>query len=112
TDAEIEGSSAVDIINRALYYLTEKGTGGLPTPCLITHYVVNDPGHVEPSTPYVPLGELESLEDPRLVRIANYEDGVSGRHDAAKILGPFIRSLAEKRETQRLAVLLHDAGSV
>ena len=112
TDAEIAGSSAVDIIERALFYLNEKGHRALPTPCLITHYIVNDPAHVETTTPYVPLGQLEALEDPRLIRIANYEEGVSGRHDAAKILGPFVRSLVERRETQKLAVLLHDAGSI
>lgn len=112
TDAEILGSSAVDIIGRALYYLNDKGRRALPTPCLITHYVVNGPSHAESSTPYVPLGQIEALEDPRLVRIANYEEGVSGRHDAARILEPFIRSLVEKRDTQRLAVLLQDAGSL
>lgn len=111
TDAEIAGSSAVDIIERALFYLNDKGRRSLPTPCLITHYVVNDPAQTEPATPYVPLGHIETLEDPRLVRIANYEDGVSGRHDAGKILEPFIRSLMDRRERQRLAVLLHDAGS-
>ena len=47
TDAEIAGSSAVDIIERALYYLNDKGHRSLPTPCLITHYIVNDPAHVE-----------------------------------------------------------------
>src|SRR5205814_5950571 len=92
--------------------LNEKGTRSLPTPCLITHYIVNDPAHVETVTPYVPLGQIEALEDPRLVRIANYEEGVSGRHDAAKILGPFVRSLIERRAAQRLAVLLYDAGSI
>jgi hypothetical protein len=112
TDAEIAGSSAVDIIERALFYLNEKGRRALPTPCLITHYIVNDPAHVETTTPYVPLGQIEAIEDPRLIRIANYEEGVSGRHDAAKILGPFVRSLVERRETQKLAVLLHDAGSI
>jgi len=112
SDAEIAGSSAVDIIERALFYLNEKGTRSLPTPCLITHYIVNDPAHVETVTPYVPLGQIETLEDPRLVRIANYEEGVSGRHDAAKILGPFVRSLIERRAAQRLAVLLYDAGSI
>lgn len=110
-DAEISGSSAVDIIERALYYLQERGTVHTPTPCLITHYVVNDPGQGEPSAPYVPLGQIETLEDPRLVRIANYEDGVSGRHDAAKILRPFIQSLLERRSPQKAAVLLHDADS-
>jgi 2-phospho-L-lactate transferase/gluconeogenesis factor (CofD/UPF0052 family) len=112
TDAEIAGSSAVDIIERALFYLNDKGHRSLPTPCLITHYIVNDPAHVEPARPYVPLGQIEALEDPRLVRIANYEEGVSGRHDAEKILGPFVRSLVERRAAQRLAVVLHDTGSV
>jgi len=111
-DAEIEGSSAVDIIERALFYLKERGTVAIPTPCLITHYIVNDPGHAEASTPYVPLGQIDTLEDPRLVRIANYEDGISGRHDAARILGPFIRSFLDRRPVQRVAVLLHDEESV
>lgn len=110
-DAEIAGSSAVDIIDRALYYLKEKSTVSTPTPCLITHYIVNDPGQTEQSAPYVPLGQIDTLEDPRLVRIANYEDGVTGRHDAAKILGPFIQSFLERRTVQKTAVLLHDAGS-
>ncbi len=112
TDAEILGASAVDIIGRALYYLNDKGMRTLPTPCLITHYVVNDPGRVEATAPYVPLGQIEALEDPRLVRIANYEDGVTGRHDAARILGPFIRSLVDRHGRERLAVVLHDAGTV
>jgi len=112
TDAEIAGSSAVDIIERALFYLNEKGSRSLPTPCLITHYIVNDPALVETATPYVPLGQIETLEDPRLVRIANYEEGISGRHDAAKILGPFVRSLVQRGAHERLAVLLHDAGSI
>lgn len=111
-DAEIAGSSAVDIIERALYYLKEKGAVHAPTPCLITHYVVNDPGQTEAERPYVPLGQIDTLEDPRLVRIANYEDGVSGRHDAGKILGPFIQSFVERRGSQKVAVLLHDAGSM
>jgi 2-phospho-L-lactate transferase/gluconeogenesis factor (CofD/UPF0052 family) len=111
-DAEIAGSSAVDIIERAVYYLEEKGRLSIPTPCLITHYLLNDPQQVESGAPYVPLGRLESLEDPRLVRVANYEEGVTGRHDAAKILGPFIDSFIARREaTQRVAVLLHEASS-
>jgi 2-phospho-L-lactate transferase/gluconeogenesis factor (CofD/UPF0052 family) len=111
-DAEIAGNTAVDIIERALYYLGEKGAVRTPPPCLITHYVVNDPGQAEVSTPYVPLGRIDTLEDPRLVRIANYEDGVTGRHDATKILGPFIRSLLQRRDPQKVAVLLHEAGSL
>jgi 2-phospho-L-lactate transferase/gluconeogenesis factor (CofD/UPF0052 family) len=110
-DAEITGSNAVDIIERAVYYLQEKGTLRTPTPCLITHYLVNDPGSAEVEKPYVPLGPLESIEDPRLVRIANYEDGVTGRHDAARILTPFIDGILHRDERRRVAVFLHDAGS-
>ncbi len=112
SDAEIAGSSAVDIIDRALYYLNDRGRRALPTPCLITHYVVNDPGRVEAGVPYVPLGQIETFEDPRLLRISNYEEGLTGRHDAAKILEPFVRSFVERKRRQRLAVLLHDAGSL
>jgi 2-phospho-L-lactate transferase/gluconeogenesis factor (CofD/UPF0052 family) len=112
TDAEIAGSSAVDIIERATFYLKEKGRRAMPTPCLITHYLLNDPrGDAE--RPYVPLGRLESLEDPRLVRVANYEEGVSGRHDATKILGPFVEAfLARWHATQKVAVLFYEASTV
>jgi hypothetical protein len=111
-DAEITGSNAVDIIDRAVYYLKEKGRVALPTPCLITHYLVNDPERGDATKPYVPLGPLESIEDPRLVRIGNYEEGVTGRHDAARVLAPFIDALLAREERRRVAVLLHDAGSM
>ena len=42
----------------------------------------------------MPLGPVETIEDPRLVRIGDYEDGVTGRHDAARILEPFLDALA------------------
>ena len=109
-DAEITGASAVDIINRALHYLREKGRLTTPTPCLITHYLLNDPGR-ESALPYVPLGAVDALEDPRLVRIGNYEDGVTGRHDAAKILAPFVASLLGSDREPPVAVYLHDAES-
>ncbi len=111
-DAEITGSNAVDIIDRAVYYLKEKGTLRTPTPCLITHYLVNDPGSAEVEKPYVPLGPLESIEDPRLVRIGNYEEGVTGRHDAARILAPFIEGILHRDERRKVGILLHDAGSI
>ena len=112
-DAEITGSSAVDIIDRAVFYLKEKGSlGSIATPCLITHYLVNDPQGTGNETPYVPLGTLESLEDPRLVRVANYEEGMTGRHDATKILGPFVESfLARWNATKKVAVYLYDANT-
>ena len=111
SDAEITGSNAVDIIDRAVFYLKEKGRVTFPTPCLITHYLLNDPGHEDVSTPYVPLGPLDSIEDPRLVRIANYEEGVTGRHDAGRVLSPFLDAIVNAERRKRIAVLLHDAGS-
>ena len=111
TDAEITGSTAVDLIDRALYYLNDRGRQTIPTPCLITHYLMNEPGRTE-AVPYVPLGPVETIEDPRLVRIGDYEDGVTGRHDASRILEPFLDALAAPRRPYRMAVLLHDAGSL
>lgn len=109
-DAEITGASAVDIIERAVFYLKEKGRLSTPTPALVTHYLVNDPGITASGDTYVPLGRLDTLEDPRLVRIGQYEQGGSGRHDASKILGPYVSAvLARRRERRRVAVLLHDA---
>ena len=112
SDAEITGSNAVDIIDRAVYYLKEKGRVTVPTPCLITHYLLNDPDHDDAAKPYVPLGPVESIEDPRLVRIGNYEEGVTGRHDASRVLAPFIEAVAPIAGPRRVAVFLHDAGSV
>lgn len=109
-DAEIADTTAVEIIEKAVYYLQDKGSRTIPAPCLITHYVMNDPRASEDAIPYVPLGRLDSIEDPRLVRIGNYEDGITGRHDAARVLAPFFRSLLP-RPDQRVAIWLHDSGS-
>ena len=57
------------------------------------------------------LGSLDALDDPRLVRIGHYEDGVTGRHDAAKLLTPFLESFLAKRRGPRVAVVLHDVDS-
>ena len=111
SDAEITGSNAVDIIDRAVFYLKERGHVAFPTPCLITHYLLNDPGREDGTMPYVPLGPLDSIEDPRLVRIGNYEEGVTGRHDAARVLAPFLEAILSANRRKRVAVLLHDAGS-
>jgi 2-phospho-L-lactate transferase/gluconeogenesis factor (CofD/UPF0052 family) len=112
TDAEITGSSAVDLVDRAVFYLREKGRREIPAPLLITHYLLNDPARADTVSPYVPLGRLDSLEDPRLVRVGNYEAGESGRHDAAKVLAPFIqRFLARERSVQRVAVVLSETRS-
>jgi 2-phospho-L-lactate transferase/gluconeogenesis factor (CofD/UPF0052 family) len=111
-DAEIAGSSAVDIIERAIFYLKEKGTRSTPTPSLVTHYLVNDPGSGTARDTYVPLGRLDALHDPRLIRIGQYEQRGSGRHDAAKVLGPYVGNLlARRRQRRRVAVLLYAGDS-
>jgi 2-phospho-L-lactate transferase/gluconeogenesis factor (CofD/UPF0052 family) len=111
-DADIAGASAVAIIERAVYYLREKNRRATPTPCLITHYLINDPSPGGETEPHVPLGSLDHLDDPRLVRIANYEDGVSGRHHAGKLLQPYIDSFLQRAAVRRVAVLLLDSDSL
>jgi 2-phospho-L-lactate transferase/gluconeogenesis factor (CofD/UPF0052 family) len=111
SDAELTGASAVDIVERAVYYLSDKGRLPISTPFVITHYVFNDPRGSQEDAPYVPLGRLDALEDPRLVRISNYEDGITGRHDPAKVLMPFLESLLREPRRQRVAVWLYDSGS-
>jgi 2-phospho-L-lactate transferase/gluconeogenesis factor (CofD/UPF0052 family) len=112
SDAEIAGSSAVDLIERAVYYLKAKGRLTTPTPALVTHYLLNDPQGTAASDTYVPLGRLDALQDPRLVRVGQYEQSGSGRHDAAKVLGPYVASvLSRRRDRRQVAVLLHEAGS-
>ena len=111
-DAEIAGASAVSLVERALFYLTNRGKRQLPAPCLITHYLLNDPQQAEEAAPYVPLGQVETFEDPRLVRIGYYEDGVTGRHDASKVIEPFIESLLARPARPRVGVLLYGTRSV
>src|SRR4029078_2257056 len=73
TDAEISGSTAGDLLNRPLHYLNQQGERAIPTPVLITHYLMNEPGRAE-AAPYVPLGPVDSIEDPRLARIGHSQD--------------------------------------
>lgn len=111
-DAEIPDSSAVDIIERAVYYLKDRNTKPIPTPCLITHFLLNDRHQTLEDKPYVPLGRLESLEDPRLVRIGNYEEGTTGTHDAAKIVLPFVNAILNRGKCRKIAVWLLDTDSL
>jgi hypothetical protein len=60
----------------------------------------------------VQLGPVELMEDPRLVRIGAYEDGASGRHDAARVLEPFLDAMVSRSARPKVAVLLHDASSL
>ena len=111
TDAEITGSTAVDLVDRALHYLGLGASVPLPPPCLITHYLMNEPGRTE-KAPYVPLGPVETIEDPRLVRIGAYEDGITGQHDAQRVLAPFLDALLTPKPPVRVAILLHGGGSL
>jgi len=110
-DTEIPDANAVEIIERALYYLRQKDVLQLPTPCLITHYLLNAPDREDVEDPYVQLGPLQTLEDPRLVRIANFEDGLTGRHHATRVLSPFLETFVQRGERLKVAVALLDASS-
>lgn len=110
SDAEIAGASAVSLVERALFFLRSKGRQAIPAPFLITHYVLNDPQRSS-ALPYVPLGQVDMLEDPRLVRIGDYEDAVTGRHDADKVLDPFVASLLAPPVRPRVGALLYGTTS-
>jgi 2-phospho-L-lactate transferase/gluconeogenesis factor (CofD/UPF0052 family) len=110
-DVEIPDSTAVDLIHKAVYYLQEKGRLAIPTPCLITHYLINDPGRTPHGMPYVAPGRLEALADPRVVCLGKYEAGATGRHDAATLLTPFLESCLQHSRPLNIAVLLLDAVS-
>jgi hypothetical protein len=45
------------------------------------------------------------------VRISNYEDGITGRHDPSKVLTPFLQSFLSEPRRQKLAIWLSDSGS-
>ena len=109
-DVEIPEASALDLTEKALFHLRNKGTLALPAPCLISHSLLNDAEASEREAPYVPLGRLQSVEDPRLVRIADYEHPTQGGHDARKVLLPFIETLAG-RDVPRIAAFLYGADS-
>jgi 2-phospho-L-lactate transferase/gluconeogenesis factor (CofD/UPF0052 family) len=108
-DAEIHGASGVDLVERALYYLREKNRRPFVTPSLITLCLINEPAG--PSEVHVLPGPIDRLEDLRLIRIANYEDGDTGRHDSDKVLVPLLDELLERRTPKRMAVLLTDSES-
>ena len=60
----------------------------------------------------MPLGRLDTLQDPRLVRVGQYEEGVTGRHDAREGARA-VRAVAARRQAPppALAVMLYDAGT-
>ena len=111
-DTDIAGVSAIDILKMALHYFEVWENKSIPAPFLITHYLINDPMRVDPERPYVPLGMIDFIEDPRMARIANFEDGLTGLHNAEKVLTPFIESFARKETRLTVAVLLLETESL
>lgn len=111
SDAEISGRSAVDIIERAVFYLTRKHRIHVPTPFLMTSYLVNRSPLVGDEVAYVEPGPLARLEDLRPLVLENLEDGTTGRHDASKVVLPFVQALLRSRRAPRVALVLHDVKS-
>lgn len=111
SDVEIARQDAVTLVQRALFYLTQRGCHPFPAPCLVTHYVLNDPGGPSEDRPLVPLGQVQTFEDSRMVRIDRFEDGETGRHNAEKVLQPFIEARIESAQAPRVAVLLYGETS-
>ena len=108
-DAETHDASAVELIQRALHYFDAAASTHFPAPCLVTHCLINAPDASASVASYVVPGAIDAIEDPRLVRIGNYEDGTTGRHDARRVVKPFVGALLTRRERRRVAIRLYDA---
>ena len=105
-DAEIPDSDAVSLIEKASFYLREKGTQTYPISSLFTHFLINKPQQAGSANKYIPIGDLRGIDDPRLLQVRNFEDQVSGTHDADKILTPFIQAIESANSQLSIAVLL------
>ena len=104
-DAETPDANGVDIVERALHYLRRRGQVTLPTPCLITHALINEPR----------AGPPRGLRaDGRRSGSSRIRAGVGprlrgGRHRPArraKVLDPFLDELLGRPDRPRVAVLL------
>ena len=105
-DAEIPDSDAVSLIEKASFYLREKGAQSYPVSSLFTHFLINDPKKSDTSSKYIPIGDLQGIDDPRLLQVQNFEDQLSGTHDANKILTPFIEAIESANSPVSVATLL------
>lgn len=108
-DAEIPDSDAVSLIEKAAFYLREKGTQTYPVSALFTHFLINKPkqvGNASSESKYIPIGDLHGIDDPRLLQVRNFEDQLSGTHDADKILTPFIEAIESANSSLSIATLL------
>ena len=113
SDAEIAGSSAVDIIDRAVYYLKEKGT---PTHAdAVPHHALH---RQRPGARRVGRAVRAARADRRDRRSApRPHRQLRGRRHRPPRRGEDPRAVrrspsSSRRTEQRLAVLLHDAGSL
>ena len=105
-DAEIPDSDAVSLIEKAAYYLREKGTQNYPVSSLFTHFLINKPEQKGSASKYIPIGDLHGIDDPRLLQVRNFESQLSGTHDADKILTPFIEAIESASSALTIATLL------
>ena len=105
-DAEIPDSDAVSLIEKAAYYLREKDTLNYPVSALFTHFLINKPKQQGSQSKYIPIGDLHGIDDPRLLQVRNFEDQLSGTHDADKILTPFIEAIESANSSLAIATLL------
>ena len=105
-DAEIPDSDAVSLIEKAAFYLREKGTQNYPVSALFTHFLINKPKEKGAESKYIPIGNLHGIDDPRLLQVRNFEDQLSGTHDADKILTPFIEAVESSSSALTIATLL------
>ncbi|GMT40866.1 MAG: hypothetical protein IEMM0001_1601 [bacterium] len=110
-DAEITNYQAVDIADRARFYLREKGRRTFPDSLLVTHSLINYPDQAQRGAAHIAPGDLGLIDDPRAIRIGEYEDTSSGFHDADKALTPFINTIFRQRRSLKLAVLMQEAIS-
>lgn len=111
-DADIPTLSAVELRHRALHFLRRRGELAVAAPRLVTHCLLNDPASPDERRPYLPLGRLRSVEDPRLLRIADFEEEASGRHDAERVLTPFVESFLARSAERRIGVVLLSTESL
>lgn len=105
-DAEIPDSDAVSLIEKAAFYLREKGAQNYPVSSLFTHFLINNPEQADSSSKYIPIGDLDGIDDPRLLQVQNFEDQLSGIHDANKIITPFIQAIEAANSPLSVATLL------
>ena len=110
-DAEIPDFDAVKIARRAIFYLREKDKKEYSAPLLVTHSLFNFPGNRKTETAYIDPGNLGLIQDPRLIRVGDYEDGISGFHDADKALTPFIQTILRREKRLNIGVVMQGADS-